>query len=278
MRWTRGHQSEDVELRGSSGGRGGLPMGLLSMVGSRFGVLGLVVLVGGYFLMQYFSGSSPSQLGGGSSQPTDQRSDEQVQFVSFVLDDAQNTWRNLFAQKDRRYEKARLVIYRDTTQTGCGFGTAAAGPFYCPNDGIVYIDLSFYDELQKKFGAPGDFAQAYVIAHEIGHHVQNQLGLLRENRDSGRNSISVRQELQADCLAGIWAHSAQARNLLEIGDVDEALGAAAAIGDDTLQRKSEGVVRPESWTHGSAAERTRWFKVGLERGRIEDCDTGTTAL
>jgi predicted metalloprotease len=248
-------------------------MGLVSMVGSRFGILGIVVLVGGFFLVQHLSGGSPSQ------QPAlDQRSDEQVQFVSFVLDDAQNTWQEIFQREGRAYQRAKLVIYRDATPTGCGFGSAAAGPFYCPLDQNVYIDLSFYDALKREFGAQGDFAQAYVIAHEIGHHVQNQLGVLRHDGETGAGSASVRQELQADCLAGIWAHSTGSRGLLETGDVEEAINAAAAIGDDALQKRSEGVVQPESWTHGSSAERMEWFQAGFKGGRLRDCDTNRSRL
>jgi predicted metalloprotease len=201
---------------------------------------------------------------------------EMVQFVSFVLDDAQKTWADRFAKSGRRYEPARLVLFRGSTPSACGLGQAAMGPFYCPSDQRVYIDLSFYRELKQRFGAPGDFAQAYVIAHELGHHVQHLLGLDQKAfaaERTGAGGGSVRLELQADCLAGIWGHDTEQRSLLEQGDVEEALGAAAAIGDDRLQREATGSVSPESWTHGSSAQRVRWFRRGFERGELSACDT-----
>ncbi len=273
MRWTRGYRSDDVELRGSSGrAGGGLPIQLLGAVASRFGIGGVLLLVGAYFAFNYFSGG-PSQLaGGGESAPVDQRGDEQVQFVSFVLDDAQKSFDELFRQAGQRYEPAKLVIYRDATRTGCGFGSAASGPFYCPNDRTVYIDLTFYDELRRQFGAPGDFAQAYVIGHEIGHHAQNLLGLLEHTGQTGEGSQAVKQELQADCLAGVWAKSAAGRDLLEVGDIDEAMRAASAIGDDAIQRKTQGTVRPESWTHGSSQQRMQAFQRGYQGGTLQACN------
>jgi predicted metalloprotease len=202
-------------------------------------------------------------------------SDTAAQFVGFVLDDVQNTWAQKFAAQGRTYPRAKLVLFTDQIDSACGFGSAASGPFYCPADGRAYIDLGFYRDLSQRFGAPGDFAQAYVIAHEIGHHVQHVLGLAsRVGADRrGAESGSVRLELQADCLAGVWANSTRSRELLETGDVEEGLRAAAAIGDDRLQRQAMGVIRPESWTHGSSEQRVRWFRRGLETGTLESCDT-----
>jgi predicted metalloprotease len=210
--------------------------------------------------------------------------EELAAFVSFVLDDVQNTWTREFQQIGREYEHARLVLFTDATRSGCGTADAAAGPFYCPEDRKVYIDLGFYQELKNRFGAPGDFAQAYVLAHEIGHHVQHLLGLTdqvranQERNPSRANALSVRLELQADCLAGIWARSTSERRLLEQGDVEEALGAASAVGDDRIQRQAGGRVSPETWTHGSARQRAGWFRRGLDSGRIDDCNTFRTAL
>jgi predicted metalloprotease len=199
-----------------------------------------------------------------------------VQFVSFVLDDVQHTWDQKLGG---RYHHAKLVLFTESTSSGCGFAQAATGPFYCPADEKVYIDLSFYRELVDRFGAPGDFAQAYVIAHELGHHVQKLIGVEPEVRRAQQahpreaNALSVKLELQADCLAGIWAASTNQRGLLDPGDIDEALGAAAAVGDDRLQRQAGARVNPESWTHGSAEQRKYWLKRGIDRGAIEACDT-----
>jgi predicted metalloprotease len=207
-----------------------------------------------------------------------------VQFVSFVLDDTQNTWTQILPeQAGRPYHHAKLVLFRDYTQSGCGGAQSATGPFYCPQDEKVYIDLGFYDELKRRFGAPGEFAQAYVLAHEIGHHVQNILGIERKvsqlQRSDPRlqNPESVKLELQADCYAGIWAHSTQQRGLLDKGDVQSALGAAAAVGDDRLQKMSTGHVSPDSFTHGTSAQRTSWFSKGLDSGSIASCDTFSSA-
>lgn len=218
-----------------------------------------------------------------SSRPSNPQQDaaeeKAVQFVSFVLDDNQQTWSSMFAQSGRPYQRAKLVLFRGATETGCGVGESAAGPFYCPPDQKVYIDLAFYDELRRRFGAPGDFAQAYVIAHELGHHVQNLLGIEKQvraaqSRNPGaQNELSVRMELQADCFAGIWAHSTQQRDLLDSGDVEEAMRAAAAVGDDAIQKMSGGRVVPESFTHGSSAQRTRWFQSGFRGGDLDSCDT-----
>ena len=211
-----------------------------------------------------------------ASSPSEERL---VQFVSFVLDDVQKTWRSILADRHVPYEDAKLVLFRDVTQSGCGTAQSTMGPFYCPLDQKVYIDLAFYDELQRRFGAPGDFAQAYVLAHELGHHVQHLLGIDAQSRRLQRanpgseNAVSVRLELQADCFAGIWGHSTEQRRILSEGDIDEGLNAAAAVGDDRLQRAATGRVNSESFTHGSAAQRSAWFKRGFTTGQIEACDT-----
>jgi predicted metalloprotease len=206
-----------------------------------------------------------------------------VDFISFVLDDTQKTWTEILPQQtNKQYHHAKLVLFRNYTQSGCGGAESATGPFYCPGDQKVYIDLGFYDELKQRFGAPGQFAQAYVLAHEIGHHVQNILGIERQAEQGSRqgaNSSSVKLELQADCFAGIWAHSTQQRGLLEQGDIQSALGAAAAVGDDRLQKMSTGHVSPDSFTHGTSAERQKWFTAGFNSGEIASCNTfGTNDL
>jgi hypothetical protein len=203
------------------------------------------------------------------------------EFISRVLADTEVTWREIFASVGRTYEDPTLVLFSGEVQSACGFAQAAVGPFYCPADRKVYIDLAFYDELKSRFGAPGDFAQAYVVAHEIGHHVQTLLGISERNQAARQaasqgqaNALSVQLELQADCFAGIWAHNADAsRQILETGDVEEGLNAASAIGDDRLQQQSRGYVAPESFTHGSSAQRVQWFKRGLEQGSLQGCDT-----
>jgi predicted metalloprotease len=224
--------------------------------------------------------------GGGTAEPTASgpvastpEEDKRVEFVSFVLDDAQSTWDKLFRERGRQYEHAKLVLFRDAIQSACGFAEAATGPFYCPGDGRVYIDLGFYDELQQRFGAPGDFAQAYVLAHELGHHVQRLLGTEAKVREAQQqhpeqaNQLSVGLELQADCYAGVWGHETAQRQLLESGDVEEGLAAAAAVGDDRIQRMSGEAVHPEAFTHGSSEQRSSWFRRGFQSGRPEDCDT-----
>jgi predicted metalloprotease len=198
-----------------------------------------------------------------------------------VLADTETSWGEIFAAAGRTYQEPTLVLFSGEVKSACGFAQAAVGPFYCPADRKVYIDLSFYDELRTRFGAPGDFAQAYVVAHEIGHHVQTLLGISERTmaarqgaNETQANALSVRQELQADCFAGIWAHNAQSsRQVLEDGDIEEGLNAASAIGDDRLQQQSRGYVAPESFTHGSSAQRVRWFKTGLEKGSLQECDT-----
>jgi predicted metalloprotease len=285
MKWQRGYQSDDVEdNRGrSGGGLGGLGgSGLLGpalSLGSRFGLPGIIVALLVVFVAPRFLGGGSRALSPGqASGNTTPVSDERKQFVSFVFDDAQKSWQELFSEQGLPYRKAKLVLFTGRTPSGCGNSSAAVGPFYCPPDERVYIDLSFYDELARRFGAPGDFAQAYVIAHEMGHHMQNLLGIEKRVRKAGgpsegENSSSVKLELQADCFAGIWAHSTQRRDLLERGDVEEGLAAASAVGDDRLQKQATGTVQPETWTHGSAAQRSQWFKRGFASGSIKDCDT-----
>ena len=267
MRWDRGHQSGHViDRRGQPGFSPGR-MGMLLPLAGRFGWKGILILLVVMFLLGrgFLSGTS-----GPSDTETRGGADDLASFVGFVLDDAQAFWERRFLAEGGDYRPADLVLFTNSTATSCGYGTAAVGPFYCPNDRKVYIDLDFYRQLRERFGAPGDMAQAYVIAHEIGHHVQAQRGLLPEGR---RSSIAI--ELQADCLAGAWARSTKDRDLLEEGDIDEALGAAAAVGDDTLQRKTEGRVQPETWRHGSAAQRTASFRRGFESGDPARCDTAT---
>jgi uncharacterized protein len=280
MKWTRGYRSRDViDRRGEPGFRPGLGgLGMLPLFG-RFGWKGILVglaimLVVGYCARQ---GEQPGvEPGPESTQEAAQPGDDMQSFVGFVLDDAQGTWEKVFAASGKQYRRAKLVLFSGATDTRCGLGATATGPFYCPNDERVYIDLAFYRQLRDRFGAPGDFAQAYVIAHEIGHHVQNQLGLLDRAHGAGATGegrAGVRTELQADCFAGVWARATRDRGNLEAGDFDEALGAAAAVGDDTIQRRETGTVQPESWTHGSAEQRKRWFNRGYESGDPDQCDT-----
>lgn len=289
MRWKGGRRSQNIEdVRGkSTRSRGGLPLQLLT---SKSGLLILAVAAGAYFM-----GVDPrlilSVLSGTGQQATQTApapiSPEQQQlgeFVSVVLADTEDTWRPLFQQRGLAYEDPTLVLFSDAVNSACGFAQAAMGPFYCPADKKVYIDLSFYRDLKERHDAPGDFAQAYVIAHEVGHHVQTLLGVSAQVQQQKRsaspveaNQLQVRMELQADCYAGLWAHHAQAaRQILEDGDIDEALNAASQIGDDTLQHKAQGRIVPESFTHGTAQQRSRWFKRGFEFGSVEACDTFTT--
>jgi hypothetical protein len=282
MRWREGRRSQNVEdRRGARAGLGG--------AGFRLGGGGIVLLL----LAAWLLGVNPLEVlsllaGGGSGtmqlpepRPGATPTDEGADFVSVVLADTEDTWSVLFAQAGSAYEAPRLVLFSQVVQSACGMAQAAMGPFYCPRDQTVYIDLSFYRDLRDRFGAPGDFAQAYVIAHEVGHHVQTLLGTSEQVRaaqqragEAQANALSVRLELQADCYAGVWAHHAhRARQVLEAGDVEEGLGAAAAIGDDRLQRQTQGQVVPESFTHGSSRQRVEWFSRGLETGSLEACDT-----
>ncbi len=279
MRWTPGGQSQDVEDRRGQSGGGGRGGGLKLGLGGALILLVLSLLTGRnlFTLVGDAGGGAPASNTSSANDPErDQREAPQVQFVSAMLDDMQTTWDK---QLPQRYAHAKLVLFRDSIESACGFAEAATGPFYCPADQKVYIDLGFYDELKQRFGAPGDFAQAYVIAHEIGHHVQNLLGIeaqvrrQQKQRPERENDLSVRMELQADCLAGVWGHSTAQRNLLESGDVEEGLGAAAAIGDDRLQRMSGGRVNPESFTHGSSQQRVQWFQRGFQSGDPNQCDT-----
>jgi len=227
-------------------------------------------------------GPGPSAAAPGVSTPPARTSAEEeqlVSYLSFVLDDAQDNWTRIFAERDAQYARARLVLFRDAVNTGCGGAESATGPFYCPADQKVYIDLGFYDELRRRFGAPGDFAQAYVLAHELGHHVQNLVGTERQMRrlqqqsPGDRNALSVALELQADCYAGIWGKHAEEVGRLQAGDIEEALQAASAVGDDRISEMTGSAIRPESFTHGSAAQRMSWFRRGFDSGRIESCDT-----
>jgi predicted metalloprotease len=283
MKWEDQRESDNVrDVRGSSG-RGSLPIG-----GKGIGVGGIVVAL----LASWAFGINPMTvlglLGGGgvdpvqtSTPPQTRPQDPAARFVSVVLADTEDVWAAYFQRSGQQYPAPELVIFSGQYPTACGTGEAAMGPFYCPGDRKVYIDLSFYDTLSQRLGAPGDFAQAYVIAHEVGHHLQNLMGTTGKlDRARGRisereaNAMSVRLELQADCFAGVWANLSQrGKNWLEQGDVEEALNAASQIGDDTLQRRSRGSVVPESFTHGSSAQRVRWFKRGADAGDLKVCDT-----
>jgi predicted metalloprotease len=312
VRWKPGRRSEHLEDRrsqgpASGGGPGGLPINLPSFpmggtkgcLGIGGGTIGLVVVLAVALLGggDVFSGGSGSDGGGGfpigpnielpgapsaAGDPLPGAPDpdaELVDFMSFVLDDVQATWSDEFARADEQYEPATLVLFAGAVDSGCGFAQSALGPFYCPRDAKVYLDLDFFRELRDRFDAPGDFAQAYVVAHELGHHVQNLLGIetetrRRQQRDPDRaNELSVRQELQADCFAGIWAHATYERDILQKGDLKEGLEAAAAVGDDRLQREATGAVHPESFTHGTSEQRQRWFRRGFDSGDVDRCDT-----
>src|SRR5688572_19208811 len=280
MRWNPGHRSVNVEDRRGPGG--GFMRGAGGMGAGGLIILVILSLIFGRDFVSLASdpGVAPGAESG-EAPPAETTPEEErlVSFVSFVLDDAQGTWRRISSEAGTPYRDAKLVLFRDAVQSACGFAESATGPFYCPADEKVYIDLGFYEELQQRFGAPGDFAQAYVLAHEIGHHVQNLLGTeaqvreARTRRADLANELSVRLELQADCYAGVWGHSAAQRQRLESGDVEEGLAAAAAVGDDRLQRMGGGRVVPESFTHGSSAQRQEWFQRGMQAGRPDACDT-----
>ena len=285
MRWTPGGVSPDIEDRRASGGFGGFGGGGFGGGGMRIGLGGLLFLG---LLSIIFKQDFLSMLSGGPGTPSapatgeasrDAGEQREVQFVSFVLDDVQRTWDQVLPQAGGAYRHAKLVLFRDYTDSGCGAAESATGPFYCPADEKVYVDLGFFDELKDRFGAPGEFAQAYVLGHEIGHHVQKILGTAQQVRQAQQrnpgaaNQLSVRMELQADCLSGVWAHSTKQRQIIDESDVAAGLQAAAAVGDDRLQRMARGHVSPESFTHGSSAQRMEWFKRGLEAGNLQACDT-----
>ena len=293
MRWEKGRRSDNVEDRrgqtpsyASAGAAPVLLRFLPALLRSKTGRIlligGVLVIFGGKMLgvdvLGLFLG------GGGGGAPTAQLSEEQqrlADFVSVVLADTEDTWHPIFREQGQAYREPTLVLFSGRVNSACGMASSAVGPFYCPADQQLYIDLPFFSDLSQRHGAPGDFAQAYVVAHEVGHHVQTLLGISEQVRAAGRgkskaevNSLSVRQELQADCFAGLWGHAAnEDRQLLDPGDLEEALTAASAIGDDRLQREAGGQVVPDSFTHGSSEQRVRWFRVGFEGGSLADCDT-----
>jgi predicted metalloprotease len=275
MRWIGGRQSINVEDRRGAGG-----MAVGGGIGSIVIALIVYLLGGDPSSVPQSSPSAQSGSRSGSGQYADPRDDSLKQFISVVLATTEDTWHKLFQEAGSTYREPKLVLFTQQVQSACGVAGASVGPFYCPSDGNMYIDLSFYRELRSRFGAPGDFAQAYVIAHEVGHHVQNLLGISdqvhrrqqRMSRD-GANELSVRLELQADYFAGVWAHHVQKEGLLDPGDIEEAMTAASAIGDDKLQMQAQGYVVPDSFTHGTSEQRQRWFHRGLQRGDIEGGDT-----
>ena len=284
MRWQDGRRSTNVEDRRGSRipGRvkgGSIGILLLALVGMYFGIDPSIILNMGESVQV----SQPGQSGAPVEQTEEDR--QLAEFVSVVLADTEDVWKEQFRAAGQTYAEPNLVLFSGAVQSACGFAEAAMGPFYCPGDGKVYIDLSFYRELKRNMNAPGDFAQAYVIAHEVGHHVQNLLGLSRQMEAMRRqvskteyNRLSVKMELQADCFAGLWAHHAQrARQVVEPGDIDEALNAASQIGDDRLQKQQRGYVTPDSFTHGSSAQRVNWFQRGYQTGRFDSCDTFNAA-
>ena len=300
MRWKNKRRSSNIEDRRgqraspAGGFSGNSPLlRLLPMLIRRGGIKSILVIGAGLFIASQLGINIPALLMGGGMQsgtatapakisPAEQ---QLADMTSVVLADTETTWHEIFRSKGYTYEEPRLVLFSGAVQSACGFAKATMGPFYCPGDKKVYIDLSFYNDLKTRHGAPGDFAQAYVIAHEVGHHIQTILGISGKVHEQKQrvgkaeaNQLSVRQELQADCLAGVWGyHADKARNMLESGDIDEALTAAAAIGDDRLQKQARGYVTPESFTHGSSEQRIRWFKTGLASGDIDSCDTFSVA-
>jgi predicted metalloprotease len=289
MRWGNMRGSGNIEDREAAGPAGGFGGGI------KLGGVGLIAVLA----ISWFLGLNPldvliSLQGGESpSAPTERAAppsttpgarDETKDFVARVLGDTEDTWSAVFKNMGREYHPPKLVLFRGTVDSACGLASSAVGPFYCASDDRVYLDRSFFEDLSKRFGAPGEFARAYVIAHEVGHHVQNQLGITQKvaqqrgrTSEARSNALSVLVELQADCLAGLWGHFAKQRNLLDPGDVEAGLAAAAAIGDDRLQQQSRGRVSPESFTHGSSAQRVRWFRTGLDSGDVSQCNTFETA-
>ncbi|MCF8580626.1 neutral zinc metallopeptidase [Enterobacter ludwigii] len=289
MRWQGRRESDNVEDRRSDGG-GGPSMGGpgFRLPSGKGGIILLiVVLVAGYYgvdLTGLMTGQ-PLQQQQHSQRSISPNEDEAAKFTSVILATTEDTWGQLFEKMGRSYQQPKLVMYRGATRTGCGTGQSVMGPFYCPADGTVYIDLSFYDDMKRKLGADGDFAQGYVIAHEVGHHVQKLLGIepkvrqLQQNASQAEvNRLSVKMELQADCFAGVWGHSMQQQGVLESGDLEEALNAAEAIGDDRLQQQSQGRVVPDSFTHGTSQQRYSWFKRGFDSGDPAQCNTFGKAM
>ena len=292
MRWDRARRSDQVEDRRGLGGGGGRGPG----GGMRFSLTGIVIVV----ILSFVMGKNPLEMlallggdgmtGGGTPAPERgqlaDRSDPTIDFVSAILGDTEDTWSQIFSASGERYPAAKLVVFEGGVTTACGFASSAVGPFYCPGDQQVYLDLQFFRELEQRFSAAGDFAQAYVIAHEIGHHIQTLTGVSskvnaarqRGQKVEGDGGLLVRQELQADCYAGVWAHSARQRlDMLEPGDLEEALNAASAIGDDRLQQQAQGRVVPDAFSHGTSAQRVRWFRQGFDQGDVGACDTFAAA-
>jgi predicted metalloprotease len=289
MRWDDFRRSDNVD--DASAGGSGLGGGFRLGGGAVIVVVVISLLLGKNpldVLTLLESGAPPTVQAPASSVPpgvpTPAPNDPQRDFVRAILGDTEDFWTAELARRGTRYQPPRLTLFRGQIGSACGFASAAMGPFYCPGDQRVYLDLHFFQELSQRFGAPGDFARAYVIAHEIGHHVQNQLGLMREVEQKGanasdrvRNALSVRQELQADCFAGVWGHSAQQRGALDTRDIEQGIAAAASVGDDRLQQQARGYAVPESFTHGSSAQRVRWFRVGLSSGDLRQCNTFAAA-
>ena len=284
MRWRDGRESDNIEdRRGMSisrgtkiGGVGGLGLVAIVLIGWFFGIDPTVLLQG------VQETQTPSVSVQQSTRPA--ANDDQRKFVAVVLAETEDVWYEAFRKMERTYQAPKLVLFSRAVESACGMAGSATGPFYCPSDHKVYLDLSFFEDLRMRFGASGDFAQAYVIAHEVGHHVQTLLGISKKVHElqsrvgpAERNKLSVRMELQADCFAGVWAYQAhKSRQILEAGDIEEGLNAASAIGDDRIQRKTQGHVVPDAFTHGSSAQRVRWFKLGLESGNLQACDTFKT--
>ena len=285
VKWRRGAGTGQIEDRR---GAGGFPGGGRAVAGGGLGIIGVILALlfgnlggggGGGFnvpgLDTFDTLPSTSLPASGAAEPRD----DMEEYVGFIVDNVQDSWAQLFADAGQQYQPTVLVLFEQATTTGCGNASAGTGPFYCPADAKVYLDLSFFRELQQRFGAPGDFAQAYVIAHEFGHHVQNLLGISDEVRAEQQsspddaNELSVRLELQADCMAGVWGHAAAQQGLLEPGDLEEGLDAAAAVGDDRIQAQASGQVNPDTWTHGSSEQRQEWFRRGFDQGDVESCDT-----
>jgi predicted metalloprotease len=295
VKWKPGKRSADLEDRRSAGGGfggGGMPIPMGRAGGG--GIVGIIVLVIVYLLFVKGGGGGggfnvpdptsafppvPQSGTGESSVPGSPNEEKEVQFVDYVQGDAQDFWTQEFQAAGKPYQRAKLVLFRNQVQSGCGLASSATGPFYCPLDQKVYIDLGFFNELNQRFQAPGDFAQAYVLAHEIGHHIQQQLGIEQSVRQQSQqnpddaNELSVRLELQADCLAGVWARSTYDRGILESGDLQEGLTAAGAVGDDRIQEQAQGRIDPESFTHGTSEQRAHWLQTGFDSGRLEACDT-----